>query len=127
MKLTKAQQTIIDEARHNIDYARTHDFIHWVSVHCCGYDLDKDWDAVENPFLSNAYVLKQAQDMVSNDETGYKCFEPHYWAQRYEAQKDGESIVHANSKTLEALERMGLIEIIHDGRRGWDTIKLLNY
>ena len=127
MKLTKAQQKIIDEARQKIDYARTHDFIHWVSLRCCGYDLDEDWDAVPNPFLSNAYVLKQAQDMVANDETGYRCFEPHHWAKRYEAQKNGESIVHTNSKTLEALERMGLIEIIHDGRSGWDTIKLLNY
>ena len=127
MKLTKAQQEIIDKAREDVDYAREHDFLHWVSKNLCGYDLDTDWDAVPNPFLSNEYVMKQALDTIAEDETGSGHFEAFHWKKRYERNKEGEVIAHANSKTLEALERMGMIEIIHDGRRGWDTIKLLNY
>lgn len=127
MKLTKAQQKIVNKAKEDIDYARSNDFIHWVSLKLCGYDMEKDWDAVPNPYLSNEYVLKQAQDLIAKDETGYNCFEPHHWAKRYERAKHGECIAHANSKTLEALARMGVIEIIHDGRRGWDTIRLLDY
>lgn len=127
MKLTKAQQEIIDIAREDVDYAREHDFLHWVSKCLCGYDLERDWDAVPNPFLSNEFVMKKALDTIAEDETGNEYFEPLHWKKSYEREKEGEAIVHANSKTLEALERMGMIEIIHDGRRGWDRIKLLNY
>ena len=127
MTLTKAQHTILEDAKRRIDYAREHDFLHWASLNLRGYDLDKDWDSVPNPYLSNAFVLAHAQDVVLEDETGTKYFEPHYWSNRYEEEKKGVTIVHANSKTLEALARLNMIEIIHDGRSGIDTIRLLNY
>ena len=128
MKLTKAQQIILDDAKKYVDYAREHDFLHWASLKLCGYDLDTDWDAVPNPYLSNEMVLRKAQDAVARDEAGSsEYFEPFHWKKAYERERQGECIVHANSKTLEALERLGMIEIIRDGRSGLDTIKLLNY
>ena len=127
MKLTKAQQMIIDDAKRDVDYAREHDFLHWVSKNLCGYDLDRDWDAVPNPYLSNEFVLRNAQETIAEDETGNEYFEPFHWKKKYERQKEGECLTRANSRTLEALERIGLIEIIHDGRSNIDTIKLLNY
>lgn len=117
--------------KREIDYARTHDFIHWLSK-AHGYDLDLDWDAHPNPYLSNERVWKDAQEMVEKDKKpliidGHEIFPAGYWMSRYEAEKEGVTITHASSNTLRALERMGLIEIIHDAGRGIDTIKVLNY
>ena len=131
MKLTKAQQDVMDWAKKEIDYARTHDFLHWIS-YTSGYDLDLDWDAHPNPYLSNEGVMNEALRMVEKDKhptivDGYEIFPAGYWMSRYEARKEGIAITHASSNTLRALERMGLIEIINDAGRGIDTIKVLNY
>ena len=131
MKLTKSQQYVMDDAKREIDYARSHDFLHWIS-NAHGYDLDVDWDAHSNPYLSNDRIMKEALMMVEKDKhptivDGYEVFPAGHWMSKYEAEKEGITLTHASSNTLRALERMGLIEIIHDAGRGIDTIKVLNY
>ena len=131
MKLTKTQQDLMDWAKRQIDYARTHDFIHWLS-NAHGYDLDLDWDAHPNPYLSNEQVWKDAQMMVEKDKKpviieGHEIFPAGWWMSKYEAEKEGIITTQASSNTLRALQRMGLIEIIHDAGIWIDTIRVLNY
>lgn len=132
MKLTKAQAQVIDRAKSDIDYARTHDFIHWIAKHVTALDLDTDWDAHPNAYLSNAQALQDALDVAEKDNfptviDGFEIFPAGYWKMKYEGEKNGVTITIASSNTLRALQRLGLIEIIKDAGRGVDTIRLLNY
>ena len=45
----------------------------------------------------------------------------------YYNEKNGIVLTRANSRTLKALEKMQLIEIIEDGKSYTDMIKILNY
>lgn len=104
MKLSKAQQEVMDKARKDIDIARQYDYPEW-------YRVTQTWcrkDAIEKNIANGQ--LKE------------------YW----EADRRGEVLTHCNSKTLEKLQALGLIEIIHDSKKdksyyGIDTIKVLNY
>ena len=132
MKLTKAQQEVMNHAKQNIDYARTHDFIHWIARHFTQLDLEKDWDAFPNPYLSNEIALQRAREAVENDKhpvmsNDIEIFPANHRRSAYEDEKNGITLCIASSNTLRALERMGLIEIITDAGRGVDHIRILNY
>lgn len=121
MKLSKAQAEVMEQAKKDIDYARSHDFLHWISK-AHGYDLDVDWDSHPNKHLTNARVLADAEEYVRKD-TGW-------WRNRYEAERAGEVLTHCNSKTLAKLEQMGLVEIVFDSKGtsyGIDHVRVLNY
>lgn len=121
MKLSKAQATVMEQAKKEIDYARTHDFLHWYA-RSTNRDLETDWDAYPNPYLSNESVLKETIEYASKADEG--------WHKRYEEQKEGVVLTMCNSRTLAKLEEMGLIEILHDSKGtsyGIDTVKVLNY
>ena len=123
MKLSKSQQSVVDHLQEQIDYARTHDFIYWISK-AHGYDLDKDWDAHPNPYLTNKGLLENAMRYAEEDFQGW-------WRKQYEKEKNGIGLCHCNSRTLYALEKMGIIKIIYDskdgGGAGIDEVELLNY
>ena len=122
MKLSRAQIEVMREAKKDIDYARTHDFLHWISKRR-GYDLELDWDSHPNPYLTNERIMRDAEDMVNSDTDGW-------WRNRYEEEKSGIVLTHCNSRTLAKLENMGLIEIIRDSKGtnyGIDIVRILNY
>ena len=120
-KLSKTQAGIIQHLKDQIDYARTHDFVHWLSK-AHGYDLDIDWDSHPNPYLTNEGVLNNAMRQAEEDHDGW-------WHKQYERRKDGIALTHCNSRTLYALEKLGMIEIIYDSKHGGmiDDVRLLNY
>ena len=123
-KLSKAQQAIIDEAKKDIDYAREHDFIHWIAKGS-GYALEEDWDNHPNPHLTNESVRKMAESTVEWDKA-----RGGWYAKRYEEEKSGIVLTYCNSRTLKKLEEYGLIEIVYDSTgqlHGIDHVKLLNY
>ena len=132
IKLTKAQQEVLDLAKREIDYARTHDFLHWIAKDH-GYALETDWDAYPNPYLSNENALREAQEMVEADsrptytEEGYEIRPAGWSRQQYEKRKTGIVFTITSSHTLRALETRGLIRIIKDAKRGVDEIQVLNY
>lgn len=114
----------MEQAKSRIDYARAHDFIHWLSK-ATGYDLESDWDSHPNPHLNNQTVLERAQRLAEKDASG-----DGYWAKSYEKEKSGITLVSCNSRTLYKLSEFGLIEIIHDSKGssyGIDTVQVLNY
>lgn len=122
MKLSKTQEKVLEKVKQDIDYAREHDFLHWVSK-AQGFDLDIDWDKHPNKHLTNELILNQAHELVENDTDGY-------WKSTYEKRKSGIALVRCNTRTLKKLEEFGLIEIIHDSTGepvGVDVVKVLNY
>ena len=91
MKLSNAQQKVMDEAKETIDYARTHTLYEWAG--------------------------------------GIESFAEDY-KEYYENNRKGIVLTRCNSKTLEKLENLGLIEILYDSKNkkdGIDHVKVLNY
>lgn len=120
-KLSNAQAKVIEQAKKDIDYARTHDFIHWISK-SHGYDLDENWDEYPNPYLTNESVLEKANELVKTSSE--------WWKKTYENTKNGFVRTSCNSRTLAKLAEYGLIEIISDSKGhvyGIDEVKVLNY
>ena len=97
MKLSKAQQRVIDYAKADIDFARTHTIREWAI---------------------------KGEGLISEENIAYKI---ENYGKYYERQKNAICLTTANTKTLEALRDMGLIEIIRVGGSFPDTIKILNY
>lgn len=111
IKLTPAQQKVMEQAYAQIDYARTHNFYDWYrngrksAKHITDEEIDKrikDWNT----------TYPELKD---------------YHRKSYEGSKNGEAIIIANTKTLNALVNMGLIKIIELTGTYTDTIQVLNY
>lgn len=112
MRLSKAQQTVMDDAKNKIDFARSVSYYEWIKKRFLPYKDVTD---------------EQILEMIEHDK---KIFSYDYIAKRFEEEKNGITIVHCNSKTLCKLQEYGLIEIIEDSKGqtyGIDTIKVLNY
>lgn len=97
-KLSKTQQRVLNEAKEQIDYARNHTLM--------------EWSAKENHFTSVTRIIEEYAEK---------------YGEAYENEKKGIVLAHCDSKTIRALENLGLIEIMNDGGLGIDTIKVLNY
>lgn len=117
MKLSKAQITVIENAKARIDFARTHDFYDW-------YRNGSSWFANKSNEEIDAWLRKM-------DETDHKIGGTEYYYQKYEWNRNGiDYLCHASSKTIIKLEELGLIEIIKDSNGeiyGFDHIRILNY
>lgn len=104
MKLSKAQETVMEDAKRQIDEAQSMDYPEWLK-HGNGYyeDHEDAW---------NKAVAK--------------CYLKEYW----EEHRNGIVLTHCNSRTLAKLEEYGLIKIIEDSKGeqfGIDTVQILNY
>lgn len=117
-KLSNAQQKVLDEAKADIDEARQNNYYDWVRIH--GYMrwngklvsdfTDEEIDAMDADENAKRYNVRDRE--------------------RYENIKNGIVRCHTSSKTIQKLEKLGLIEIIRDSNGEWyglDTIKILNY
>lgn len=117
MKLSKAQITVLEDAKARIDFARSHDFYDW-------YRNGYSW--YENK--SNEEIDARLKKL---DETDHKIGGTEYELTRYEWNRNGiDYLCHASSKTIIKLEELGLIEIIKDSNGeyyGFDQIRILNY
>lgn len=118
IKLSKAQQEVIDNAKRRIDFARTHSFCDWWRK------SESYWKCKE---MTDAEVYEEINRRA---KAGYavNLAKEEQW---YEMNRNGiDFTCHASSATIKKLEALGLIEIIHDSNGeyyGFDTIKLLNY
>lgn len=109
MKLTTAQQNVLDIAKNEIDMARNMTYDEWLLKTQCHNNQD----------LYNYWYR-------DNPEAKQRMFK------YYENEKNGIVLTHCNSRTLEKLQALGLIEIIHDSKNdktsyGIDHVKILNY
>jgi len=104
MKLSKAQEKVMEDAKKQIDEARSMDYPEWLK-HGNGYyeDHEDAW----NKAVAKCYLKK-------------------YW----EEHRNGIALTHCNSRTLAKLEEYGLVKIIEDSKGeqfGIDTVQILNY
>lgn len=105
MKLTKAQIEVLEYAKMRIDEARA-------------FDTFEEYEGETNPYCKSMGGAEYVRQHIEHFERYRK-----YW----EAARQGMPLVTANSRTIKALEKAGLIEIIDDGGSFPDTIKVLNY
>lgn len=109
MKLSKAQEDVLNRAKQEIDKARA-----------CK-DFADYYEKYEKLFIK--------YDTVEDFKNG----SPEYYEnvkRGYEKQVDGIAGVHCNTRTIKKLEELGLIEILYDSTGsavGLDEIKVLNY
>ena len=123
MKLTEAQNYIMGKAHKEIDFARTHTLIEWATYKALGCEnIEEDRVAQkwkEYGYNSSEDALNSLRKKVESYAETYRKY--------YENSKNGVVVIISNSRTLKALERLNLIEIINDGESYPDTIKILNY
>ena len=125
MKLSKAQQDVMNKAKADIDFARNHTIREW-SIYenfgvldineCC---FVKNYDRYG---WSKEKAIAVAEEEVKNYIDTYSKY--------YENERNGIVLTHCNSRTIRRLEELGLVEIIRDScgvSYGIDTIKILNY
>ena len=112
MKLSKAQESVIKEAREKIDIARV-SFPEFVR------------------FINSYYEGKTDEEIINGLENDKRWWNPYEsYKKSWEEAKNGIVLTSCNSRTLYKLEDMGLIEIIEDStgtHHGIDKIKVLNY
>lgn len=111
MKLSEAQNKVLEIAHIEIDEARK-------------------FDTYEEYFMKYESMYKNAS---YNTPEKYKAKDPEGW-KRYkkywENRRNGIVLTHCNSRTLWKLEELGYIKIINDScgqYTGIDTIQILNY
>ena len=122
MKLSKAQTEVMEKAKARIDFARTHDFYDWFRNIWSFHPEKANW--------SNEQIDAYYEDMDKRFNNSNITFKDEDMAEFTDFINGIDSSCHTNSKTLEKLEEMGLIEIIYDSkgdRFGIDKIRILNY
>lgn len=125
MKLSKAQEAVMNKAKADIDFARSHTLREWAQKTDPHITVEAVERLVRNASsygLTEEEMRKQCEKEIVNYMNTYKKY--------YEDERKGIVLTNCNSRTLVKLETMGLIEIIHDSNGttyGIDTIKVLNY
>lgn len=110
MKLTKAQEEILNYAKKDIDLARS-------------FNTYEEYEYNRNHYWQGRYTLEEARELIKeNDLENNKFF-----SKLYEERKRGNAIVTANTRTIKKLEELGLIEIIDEGGSYPDMIKVIGY
>jgi len=109
VKLSNTQQAVMDNAKRQIDEARA-------------------YETYEEYFLSTNNCnssFNTPEKYKAKDLKGWETYK-RYW----EREREGIVLTHVNSKTIEKLQKLGLIEILRvstNENMGIDTIKVLNY
>jgi len=111
MKLTTSQQEVMDRAKARIDFARSHNFYDWFRKCYRFYESNSEEDI-------DKYIEKEEQRYPTMKD---------YYKNRYEGEINAITIVMANTRTLKALEKLGLIEMLEEGGSYPDSIKIINY
>lgn len=111
MKLSKAQERVMQDAKQKIDNARACEtFEEYFTKYIAPYN-NGAWKTIES------YQTKDPEALS-------------HYIQFWNNEKDGIVLCEADSRTIRKLEEFGLIKIIYDSvgeSYGIDTIKVLNY
>ena len=110
MKLSKAQERRLGEAKANIDMARS-------------YDTYEEYEYNNNRYWSGRYTLEEAREKISKNDN--EC--NNFYSNLYKEYRKGKALVIANSRTIEKLEELGLIKIINIGGNYPDLIEVIGY
>ena len=119
MRLSKAQQVIIDQAHREIDFARTHTLEEWAEKRKNVPNKDHPWAKWYIEKYGDVEFEKYRRDRIREYAETYGKY--------YEREKNAIVLCTANTRTLKKLEELGLIRIIREGGSSPDTIEILNY
>lgn len=119
MKLSKAQQAIIDQAHRETDFARTHTLEEWAEKQAHVPNKDHPWSKWFIEEYGEAEFEKYRRDRIKSYSDDYGKY--------YEREKNAIVLCIANTRTIEKLEKLGLIRIIKKGGSSPDSIEILNY
>lgn len=109
MKLTEAQERILTEAKKDIDTARA-------------YETYEEYEYNRNSYYKvRGMSLEEAKPIITKANEGGR------WSKYYEAYREGRTLVIANTRTIKALEKLGLIKIIDEGGKFPDWIEVIGY
>lgn len=125
MKLSKAQQEVMDKAKAKIDFARNHTVREWSIYENFGV-LDINECCFVKNYERYGWSKEKATAVAEEEVNSYI----NNYSKYYEDNRNGIVLTHSNSRTIRRLEDLGLIEIIWDAcgeSYGIDTIKILNY
>ena len=118
VKLSKAQQAVMDDAREQIDRARRFErMIDWY--------MDDDYWRNRGKSAEEVIEYLKSRTFGFEDYNGYD-----YYEKAWQDRKNGIALTMCNSRTLYKLQEMGLIEIVEDSKGatyGIDKVKVLNY
>ena len=119
MKLSKAQQAIMDQAHREIDFARTHTLEEWAEKQRNVPDKDSP--------AGKWYIEKYGE--VEFEKYRRNCIREYAetYGEYHEREKNAIVLCMANTRTIEKLEKLGLIRIIKKGGSSPDSIEILNY
>jgi len=109
MTLSKTQQQVMEKAKREIDEART-------------YETYEEYFLATNHCNNDYNTPDKYKEKDLNGWEGSKAY--WHWV------REAKVLTHCNSKTLEKLEKLGLIEILKlttGEHYGIDLIKVLNY
>lgn len=120
MKLSKAQQSVIEKAKKEIDLARENNFYDWQRKRY-GFVI---WNCKPVREMTDEEIDKM---LLEQKQQGYNIKE-----ERYQKLLNGVTdTCHASGSTLKKLEALGMIEIIKDSTGehyyGFDEIKIIGY
>lgn len=110
MKLSKAQEKILTDAKAKIDFARS----------CNTYE---EYEYKHNYYWKGRYTLEEARAKILEHDN--EC--DNFYSNLYEEYKKGKALVTANSRTIEKLEELGLIKVIDIGGSYPDLIEVIGY
>lgn len=125
VKLTAAQQKVMDIAKQEIDNARNHTIEQWA---CRSVEFEYEIEDCRIVKNAESYGLNHDKAVERVKERITKYIEK--MGKYYYNECQGIVLTRCSSKTLEKLEQYGLIEIIEDSKgqyMGIDVVKVLNY
>jgi len=120
--ITKTQAQVLADAIRNYAQAQA-SFETWFRT-CYWVNGSQPFFGTFEDAVEKHYGFFARRDQP-NDIDGYYKKEIDWVRGYYEMFRSGVVEVHASSNTIKALEKKGLIEIIYDGKRGTDRIRLL--
>lgn len=110
MKLTKAQEATLKEAKAFIDKARS----------CETYE---EYAYQTNHYWRGRYTLDEARPLIKkNDDEN-----DNFYSKLFEEYKKGYCLLNADTRTLKKLEELGLIEIVRVGGTYIDKARVIGY
>lgn len=110
MKLSKAQTEVMEMAKAKIDQARALNFYDWY----------------RDRFNSKGESDDQIDEEIARFGKAYPSMTGWYH-NMYENERNGITLITANTRTLKKMVEMGLIELVEEGGLYPDKIRIINY
>ena len=113
-KLTQAQERVLKEAKDTIDRARA-------SIDYVDYEYNKPYSGYKDTRYYRTFEEAKAAIIERDNKSD------NHYSKLYEEYRTGKALVTSNTKTLKALEALGLIKIINEGGSYPDLIEVIGY